>query len=341
MKAWRLTAAVTMAAALGACAGSGTTAKSGDDASDEASGGCPDEDPFCNDSGSDDAGSDAGAEVGSESGSSSGTSPFGSAQSSAPTGKEFSLVLAVQRSAPAATEGKDGKPAKSAKPEPGRIRLHPAGLEFNMSSEQIAKLYDRAFDKVYLELYKTTPIGPQTEALDVELSEKKAQLRRSKIEFGNLPTGVDNGPLKGEYSYNNGESMSRLDLDNGIVRNFFFFGDRLWKIYDEHELGAGKPLGSSFDSAVSYVEGKLGVAPKRIDADFSRGRNYATAEWSDGSILLRLVNREPTVGVVFIDESIEKKLPTLRKNRQGNPTAVDATVRDATKPAAPPPGGKK
>ncbi|MBN2193193.1 MAG: hypothetical protein JW751_10290 [Polyangiaceae bacterium] len=356
MKAWRLTATVAVAMVLGACGSSGSTPKTSDDATE--AGGCPDEDPFCEEaankgkgggSDADDDSDSSGSGSTGESGATTGTSPFGGGASpSSPKVKQFELVLAVSRPAPPATAPKDPKaaktpppPAKPAKPVPGKVVLHPLGMAFGIGSEQIAKIYDRAFDKAYLELYKTTPIGPQTEALDNELAEKKAQLRRSLLEFGSLPSGMDNTALKGEYSYNNDESMSRLDLENGIVRHFFFFGDRLWKIYDEHQLGAGKPLGTSFDSAVAYVEEKLAVKAKRLPADFGAGRNFDTAEWTDGTTLLRLANRDPVVGVIFIDESIEKKLPTLRRNRKSDPTAVDATVRSVTTPAAPPPDTKK
>ncbi len=355
MMAWRLTAVAMMAALVGACGGKGSTAKTSDDAVEDQ--GCPDEDPFCDEAegGGKSAGSDSGSEGAGAadeeggSGTGGGTSPFGAASPESPKSREFERVIAVSRPKPppAAADPKDPKaakpaaPAKPTKPEPGKLLLHPAGMAFGMSSEQIAKLYDRAFDKAYLELFKTTPIGPQTDALENELTEKKAALRRSHLEFGSLPTGMDNSALKAEYTYNNDESMSRIDLENGIVRHFFFFGDRLWKIYDEHSLGAGKPLGTSFDSAIGYVEEKLGVKGKRLAADFGAGRNYDTAEWSDGTILLRLVNRDPTVAVVFIDESVEKKLPTLRKNRKGDPTAVDASVRDATRPPPPPPAAPK
>ena len=356
MMAWRLTAVVMTAALVGACGGKGSTAKTSDDAVEEK--GCPDEDPFCDEA--EGGGSSDKADTGGEgttttegggdgAGTGGGTAPFGAASPASPKAREFDRVIAVSRPTPppAAKDSKDPKaakpaaPAKPAKPEPAKLLLHPTGMAFGMSSEQVAKLYDRAFDKAYLELFKTTPIGPQTEALENELTEKKAQLRRSYLEFGSLPTGMDNSALKTEYTYNNDESMSRIDLENGIVRHFFFFGDRLWKIYDEHSLGAGKPLGTSFDSAVTYVEEKLGVKAKRLPADFGIGRNYDTAEWSDGTILLRLLNRDPIVAVVFIDESVEKKLPTLRKNRKGDPTAVDASVRDATRPPPPPPSTPK
>ncbi len=302
-------------------AGCQASTSGGADSADDAKGGCPDEDPFCDedaggadDSGSDDGGSDSSA----GSGSGEGGGIFGGAQ-------QQKIDLTIFDTALVVAKGKDDKV--------GKVKLHPNGMQFGMSSEQVAKLYDRLFDKVYVEIYKTTPVGPQTKALDHELSEKKAQLRRSRLEFGTLPTGLDNGPLKGEYSYNNDESMAKLDLGNGITRHFFFFGDRMWKIYDEVTLKEGSALGTSFASAVEFAKGKIGVDPKMIEPDYDRGINYQIAEWRDGSIILRLYNREyqKIVSVVFIDESVESKLPTLRKNRPQDPTAVDPAVRDVTR----------
>ncbi len=303
-------------------AGCQASTSGGADSADDAEGGCPDEDPFCDE---DDGGGDSDSgdvDGGSSGGGGDGGGIFGGAQQKKADMSIFDTVLVVQK-------GKDDKV--------GKVKLHPGEIKFGMSSEQIAKVYDRLLDKVYVELYKTTPVGPQSKALDHELKEKKAQLRRSLLEFGNLPTGLDNGPLKGEYSYNNNESMAKLDLGNGIVRHFFFFDDRMWKIYDEVTLKADSPLGTDFASAVAFAKGKIGTDPKKIEPDFDRGINYEIAEWRDGSIILRLYNREyqKIVSVVFIDESVQSKLPTLRKNRQRDPTAVDPSVRDITRPTAP------
>lgn len=331
MKALRLTwiVALSATALMAGCKGSASDADSPDDVS---SGGCPEEDPFCDEDkgGGDDTPSDSGASEGggtTPGGSGGGIFGGGGSEAAKPSMKSFETVLKVQK-------GKDDKV--------GKVVLYPDGIKFGNSSEQIAKLYDRLFDAAYLELYKTTPIGPQTKALDAELTEKKAQLRRSRIEFGSLPTGLDNGPLKGEYSYNNDESLTRIDLGNGINRHFFFFSDRLWKIYDEVALKDGSPFGTSFETAVAYAKGLIGVDPKKIEPDYDRGINYEMAEWRDGTTLLRLYNREGQnlVAVVFVEEATQNKLPTLRRNRPKDPTAVDPSVRDVLRPPEPDPTAK-
>ena len=54
-------------------------------------------------------------------------------------------------------------------------------------------------------------------------TKQKAEFRRSWIEFGNLPTGVDASPLKGEYTYKNKEAMMSIQR-GGKTRYFFFIG---------------------------------------------------------------------------------------------------------------------
>jgi hypothetical protein len=330
------------------CASS--TPKGAEDASDASGeskgkkGKCSEVDPFCGESGGSDdsAGSDgdSGASAGSDS-TDEGSGSNASLPSAAPAG-------ATDPMAPFKTVIVTQKPADGAKAKPGKagtgnkVVLHPRGMAWGVSGEQVAKLYDRLLDAAYLELYKKTPVGPQQDALDAEVKDKKALMRRNRIEFGNLPTGVDNTALKGEYSYMNDESMIRVDFEHGVVRSFFFFGDRLWKTYDEHKLGKGSPLGSDWESALAYLQTQLGAEPKTLDAG-EDGRIYDEAVWSDGSTLVRAVNREGAglLGLVFVDESVQSKLPSLRKNKPKDPTAVDSTVQSVTRPQGPPPGADK
>jgi hypothetical protein len=335
MKILHLSAALLALVGMSACAGTTNEAKSSGDSNS----GCPDEDPFC-DEGGDSGSSDTSAD--DEGGSSSGSSIFGGNEETTPL-EDFSVVIRTDKpkESKEEEEGEDSakkkKPKKpTKKPKEGeavyKVILHPKGLAYQMGSEQIAKLYGRLLDKQYVELYKKTPVGPQTKALDHELEEKKQLLRRHLLEFGNLPTGLDNTPLKGEYSYANNESYTFIDLENGIVRNLFFFDDALWKIYDEHKSGSKSPLGGSFESGVEYLADQLGAPPKIVEPDYAANRNFREAEWRDGTTLVRLVDRSPTLAVVFVSESVQGKLPSLLKNRLRDPTSVDSTVRDVTGP---------
>lgn len=219
-----------------------------------------------------------------------------------------------------------------------RIVVAPRGLHWGMSSEQIARLYDKIFDKEFVPLYKKVQPGPRMTDLDVELKNKKEILRRSKVEFNNTPTGLDQSPLAGEFTYGNHESMTRVTLESGTVRHFFFFSDRLWKVYDSEKLRKGGPLGDSYKEAVAILTKKFGTAPKMIPADFRTHHYYDEAVWFDNSTIIRAVNRqsEHILGMVYEDRSVATDLSQYRTHKQRNPNQISSTVLSVTKQPGPP-----
>jgi hypothetical protein len=219
-----------------------------------------------------------------------------------------------------------------------RIGLAPAGLKFGMGLEGIARLYDRVLDEEYLPLYKKAAPGPQSDALDAELKQRKGEIRRSKIEFGNTPTGVDQTALKGEYSYSNGESMVRMTLRSGTERYMFFFGDELWKVYDEHKLKKGTPMGETFESAVKSLQTRFGAAPKKVPANPDKGQNFDEAVWTTPDMVIRAIDRGNVCAVVYADKETQDELPKLRRNKPKNETAMDPDVAAILKKNEPPPG---
>jgi len=240
------------------------------------------------------------------------------------------------------------KPAaggKSAQPAvlKNDIRLTPERIRWGLSLQQVAKIYDDAFDVQYAPVYKRTDPGVEMQAIDAEVADKKELIRRMRVDFGVTPTGVDQGPLRGEYSYNNGESMTHTQLPGGTQRYFFFFNDKLWKVYDEYKLGS--KLGTSWSAAISALTELFGGPPKIVEADPQHGKRDE-AIWNTQSMQIRAVNREDQkiVAVAFADRSIQDDIATHRPNRLGSPDAMDSQVRDATThepAAAPKPGAGK
>jgi len=251
------------------------------------------------------------------------------------------FALSALCAAPVAHAEKAEKPAKGGG-GPGsvakKIALSPEGLKFGMGLEAIAKLYDKTFDEEYLPLYKKAAPGPETEALDAEIKQKKMEVRRSKVDFGNTPTGVDQTSLKGEYSYANGESMARLTLRSGTERFFFFFNDRLWKVYDEHKLKKGTPLGDNYAGAVKVLQGKYGAAPKKVPANPEKGQNFDESVWTTPDMVIRALDRDSIMAVVYADRDTQEDLPHRRKNHMKNETEMDKDVAGALKKSDPPPG---
>ena len=66
-------------------------------------------------------------------------------------------------------------------------------------------------------------------------------------------------------------------------------------------------------------------------ADFKKGRSFDEAMWSDGETIVRAVNREPVIGLVYVDKSIQDRLPQLRRNKMADPHVMDKDVASATK----------
>jgi hypothetical protein len=209
--------------------------------------------------------------------------------------------------------------------------ISPSGLKWGLSLEEIAKIYDKVIEKDMLPLFRKAQPGLELDALNEEQKNRKGALRRSRIEFGNTPTGVDQSALKGEYSYKNGESMAVITLPSGTKRHFFFFNDRLWKIYDEHKLKKGGHLGENFQEAIKSLSNVFGTPPKLVAADYDKGRPFDEAEWRDPEKIIRAVDRGQTLGVIYTDRKVQEDLSRYRKAKADDSEAIDKDVAAVTK----------
>lgn len=241
-----------------------------------------------------------------------------------------STALVVE---PRLAEGKD-KPADKAAAGAGVLDkvtpISPKGLHWGLTLEGVAKVYDKVLDDEYLPLLKKAQPGQEMTALEDELKTKQGVLRRGRIEFGAIPTGVDYSPLKGEYSYQNSESLSTLRLRSGTERHFFFFSDKLWKVYDEHKLTKGGNLGENFEEATKILSKRFGVPGKLVPADYDKGQPYDEMQWRDSEKLIRAVDRGTTLGMVYADRSVQDNLAQYRKNKPEDLHAMDKDVAAAT-----------
>ena len=233
---------------------------------------------------------------------------------------------------PRVAEGKD-KPATAAG-SAGTIEkavgLSPKGLHWGLTLEGIAKLYDKVFEDEYLPLLRKAQPGNDMLALEDEQKSKQGILRRGRIEFGNTPTGVDQSPLKGEYSYKNAESMATLRLRSGTERHFFFFSDKLWKVYDEHKLTKGGTLGENFEEATKILSKRFGVPGKLVPADYDKGQPYDEMQWRDPEKLIRAIDRGNVLGMVYADRTVQDNLAQYRKNKAEDLHEMDKDVAAAT-----------
>ena len=216
------------------------------------------------------------------------------------------------------------------------MQISPKGIKWGLSLDAVSKLYEKVIEDEMLLLFRKAQPGLELDALTEEQKNRKGALKRSKIDFGATPTGVDQSALKGEYSYNNGESLAFMTLASGTKRNFFFFNDRLWKIYDEHKLKKGGNLGENFQEAVKSLGERFGAKAKLMPADYDKGRPFDEAEWRDPDKVIRAVDRGQTLGVVYIDRKVQEDLSKYRKNKVlDGPDPIDKDVASVTKKAEP------
>ncbi|WP_438018571.1 hypothetical protein WMF18_05610 [Sorangium sp. So ce315] len=240
-------------------------------------------------------------------------------------------------------------PARPAEPPATKktIALTPPGIQWGMSTKQVAAVIDKMLDEAYVPRYKATSPGVKMRALDAELAEEKSAFRRSRIDFGKLPTGMDATPLKGEYTYLNKESMMTLARDGG-KRHFFFIQDKLWKIIDEHTLGEGNPRGKDFQSAVVKLASAFGVPGRVTPPDPEKGRYVSEVDWKDAATHFRAIERgEAEIAFAYEDLVTLSSLDSLRPNKAADANAIDPSVASAIRkdePAPAPPSdraGKK
>lgn len=226
------------------------------------------------------------------------------------------------------------------------ITLDPPGIAWGMTLKQVGALIDKQLDESYVELYKKTSPGVNTKALDAQLIEEKSAFRRSRIDFGKLPTGIDSTPLKGEYSYMNKESLMILER-NGKKKHFFFIQDKLWKIIDDHALSDASPQGKNFTDAVVKLAKTLGISGRVNPPAFDKGQFSTEIDWKDANTHLRAIERGDTaLALAYEDVITLGNLNALRPNKPVESDGIDPAVAAATRkddapPAPPPPPASK
>ncbi len=268
-------------------------------------------------------------------------------------------IAGVGQVSPVSAAPPKGKPAAPSKPAPtvkNALKAVPEGFRLGMSVAEVEAFYDKVIDRDFVALYKKASIGPQMRALDAQLVEQKAGYKRSKIEFGNLPTGVDNTPLRGEFRYKNSEMMMTL-ARSGVTRYFFFAQGRLWKFYDALPLAQGAEGGdkggaaivglndwceddcgkwTSFKGVADYWKEDLGVPGRCQAPDPAQGRSYTECDWMDGATHVRVIDRsdEKLVGFVMEDRGTADRMAAFSAAHKGGDDALDPSIQNVTRPGS-------
>jgi hypothetical protein len=230
-------------------------------------------------------------------------------------------------------ETKEAKEAKEAAPEgppmtKKPILLVPDGMRWGMVRADLEKLVDKFIDDDFRPKYKAAgKSSPRIKALDVEVANQKAAFRRNFIDLVPGPTGLDSGPLLGEYTKGNSEAIMPHQRGPGVKIWFFFIGGRLWKTFEEINLVDGGLYGKDMSEAVKKILASVGNTPaRRLEAEPDKGKFYDVYDWQDDKTHMRLWDRNGTFVLVREDKVVLANLPNLRKNSGKSNDAVDPSV---------------
>lgn len=266
----------------------------------------------------------------------------------------FGAILAASLGVSVITGATDvqaqrGKKPKAAQPAPPpaeppltkqAVALSPKGIAWGMTVKQLSEMYDRTIDEDFRAEYKKASPGVQMKRLDAMVAEQKSQFRRSRVDFGALPTTVDATPLKGEYTYNNKEALLTVER-NSTTRHLFFIQDHLWKIIDEHKLSDDSPYGKDFQAAVVKLSSVFGVPGRVLPPDPAKGQYVTVVDWKDGHSHFRAIERSDTsFALAYEDLDTVARLASLRPNQPADDGLIDPAVADVVRkdeaPPAPP-----
>ena len=238
-------------------------------------------------------------------------------------------MLAVGPDARAQSAG-----AADAPTAPSLSSLIEKDLHFGMTHAEVIDAYNKSnglFDHEYAPQLARLQPGIQQQQLEADRENRKANFARSFTLFQTDPTGYDITPIHTEYTYNNGEGIQKLFKD-GKTRFFFYIKDHFWKLYDEIPVRDGGMLGATFQEAILKLNSLLGVAGRVRQPGSASGLSSAEADWQDGSMHLRAVDRsgEHIVGLVLEDKNTLRNLSSLRANKAADPFAIDPAIAAIT-----------
>jgi hypothetical protein len=207
-----------------------------------------------------------------------------------------------------------------------------------MSADDVARLYDRWWDKEFVSKYQKANPGPKTRELDFELAEQKKVLRRVAI-FDGRTTSFDKAEFHEEFAHGSGETMTSSKLVRrppgdskevkdakgfAYTRRFFFFQDKLWKVYDEYRLDPASPLGADYKEVTARVESTLGKTAKKTRPPESR---FESVMYDAGPNRVRVVKLgTDRVALVRIDSALAKEV--LDRRAQQAKTSDSAALDD-------------
>ncbi len=254
-------------------------------------------------------------------------------------GKLIAIVLGLAVLTPSSYVEAKKRPGKKEEPaaEPTPIKKRkivprPRALRWNMTPEQVAKVYDAVIDKDNLHRFKDVQPGIQMTRLKNQIAEMKANFRRTKLTFTGVPTKYDSKPVGREYTHKNKEALMTITRKRkGRTRYLLFIQNKLWKIIDVYPLKKKGKYGDTFATASAKINKIIRLEGRKRDPDAAKGRHYAELDWADAKIHLRVVDwsARKNLAIIYEDKATLAKIDTLRANKPKKEEELDPSVKKA------------
>jgi hypothetical protein len=198
-----------------------------------------------------------------------------------------------------------------------------AGFKFGMTKDEVLGVLRKSISDRYEEKIKaTTDVAMQ----DRYRKEKKTELSRiasTYVEFNGKHTGWDVSIVEKEFAHNTGESMmERWENDNGKNqrRFFFFYNQRLWKMYISLDVSVIPEDKRNFDTFKGVMEGQYGKG--QVDG--------GTIAWRAGEFDVRAVDRLKdygALGLVLEDPKVRGEVVALRESKAPPKKETSAIIK--------------
>lgn len=261
------------------------------------------------------------------------------------------LALVPPLAAAQGAKKKEAAPAAPAVPTEAPmtkdpIKLVPDGMKWGMQRAEMEKLVDKFIDDDFRVKFKDAgSSGSKIKDLETEVANLKQTFRRSWIDLGTGPTGLDSGPLVAEYTKGNSEAIMSHHRGPGVKIWFFFIGGKLWKTLEEISFVKGGLYGETMpDAAAKIVKGVGSTLPRATPANPDKGQFYDVLDWNDKETHMRIWDRSGVLVIVREEKGTALNIGSMRKNSGQSAAAMDpqvaAILRGSDAPPPPPDKGK-
>jgi len=249
------------------------------------------------------------------------------------TAKKAAPAKKAPAKTPAKTAAAKPAPVKKAAPAPmvnaeqkKAFINQMGGFKLGMTKDEILAVLQKQIAERFEEKIKaTTDVAQQ----DRFRKDKKAELARiagTYVKFDGSPTGWDVSIIEGEFAHKTNEAMmERWENDNGKNnrRFFFFYNDKLWKMFVSLDVSMIPEEKRNFDTFKSSMEGQYGKGA--IDG--------GTISWRAGEFDARAIDKfrdYGALGLVVEDPKIRTEVLALREQmappKATTPSVINAVI---------------